>query len=214
MKYSLIALFLIISLSVWAQNPDDLLSDITTELNAETDLPLLPERMLFTQRALWGQKGLLRTVGIAPRDITAESREKELRLRRTYFRLHQGIGFATAAGMLLQGYLGTKIYNPETYTDKLKDWHEANSTFTNIAYGTTALLSFTAPPPQINRKKFDNIKLHKYLSIVHLSGMVTTNVLAERISNDFAVNKRLHRAAAFTTFGAYTAAIATIKIEF
>ncbi|MFB0947429.1 MAG: hypothetical protein QMB24_14990, partial [Spirosomataceae bacterium] len=119
--------------------------------------------------------------------------------------------------MLLQGYLGTKIYNPETYTRntaKLVNWHSGNATFVNIAYASTALLSFTAPPPAIKRKKFDNIKLHSYLSVVHLSGMVTTNVLAERIKRDYAVNKRLHRAAAFTAFGAYAAAIATIKIEF
>ncbi len=213
MKHILIVALLLLSSVCIAQEPDDLLADLTEEMSDEPNL-LLPERMLFTQRMLWGENGALRKTGIAPRIITAETRERELKIRRTYFKLHQGIGFATAAGMLLQGYLGTKIYNPETYTTKLDNWHTNNAKFVNIAYASTALLSFTAPPPAINRRKFDNIKLHKYLSIVHLSGMVTTNVLAERINRDFAVNKRLHRAAAFTTFGAYTAAIATIKIEF
>lgn len=198
----------------YAQEPDDLLADLTEEMATESDIPLLPEKMLFTQRALWGENGAFRKVGIAPKIITTETRAKELKARRVYFRLHQGIGLATAAGMLLQGYLGTKIYNPETYTTKLDNWHSGNATFVNIAYASTALLSFTAPPPAIKRKKFDNIKLHSYLSVVHLSGMVTTNVLAERINRDFTVNKRLHRAAAFTTFGAYAAAIATIKLEF
>ena len=197
-----------------AQDPDDLLAGLKDEMGEESPIPLLPERMLFTQRALWGENGAFRKIGIAPKVITVETRARELKARRVYFRLHQGIGLATAAGMLLQGYLGTKIYNPETYTTKLNNWHKGNAQFVNIAYASTALLSFTAPPPVINRKKFDNIKLHKYLSIVHLSGMVTTNVLAERIKNDYAVNKRLHRAAAFTTLGAYAAAIATIKIEF
>jgi hypothetical protein len=197
-----------------AQDPDDLLAGLKDEMAEESPIPLLPERMLFTQRALWGENGAFRKIGIAPKVITVETRARELKARRVYFRLHQGIGLATAAGMLLQGYLGTKIYNPETYTTKLNNWHKGNAQFVNIAYASTALLSFTAPPPVINRKKFDNIKLHKYLSIVHLSGMVTTNVLAERIKNDYAVNKRLHRAAAFTTLGAYAAAIATIKIEF
>lgn len=206
-----LSLFSVVSYA--QEEPDDLLADLTEEMAEETPL-LLPERMLFTQRALWGENGALRKVGIAPKIITAETRAKELKVRRVYFKLHQGIGLATAAGMLLQGYLGAKIYNPETYTIKLNDWHKGNAKFVNIAYASTALLSFTAPPPAVNRKKFDNIKLHKYLSIVHLSGMVTTNVLAERISRDFAVNKRLHRAAAFTTFGAYAAAIATIKVEF
>lgn len=209
----LFVLLCLVTLAGHSQEPDDLLADLTEEMSEDTPA-LLPERMLFTQRAFWGENGAFRKIGIAPKIITAETRAKELKARRVYFKLHQGIGWATAAGMLLQGYLGTKIYNPETYTTKLDKWHEGNAKFVNIAYASTSLLSFTAPPPAVNRKKFDNIKLHKYLSIVHLSGMVTTNVLAERISRDFAVNKRLHRAAAFTTFGAYAAAIATIKIEF
>lgn len=209
----LLAFLFITTIVCKAQNPDDLLADLTEEMTEEQAI-LLPERMLFTQRALWGENGAFRKIGIAPKIITAETRAKELKARRVYFRLHQGIGLATAAGMLLQGYLGTKIYNPETYTTKLDNWHEGNAQFVNIAYASTALLSFTAPPPAVKRKKFDNIKLHSYLSVVHLSGMVTTNVLAERISRDFVVNKRLHRAAAFTTFGAYAAAIATIKLEF
>jgi hypothetical protein len=210
----LFAVFCLITTICQAQDPTDLLADLTEEMAEESPIPLLPERMLFTQRALWGENGAFRKIGIAPKVITAETRARELKARRVYFRLHQGIGIATAVGMVVQGYLGTKIYNPETYTTKLNNWHKSNAQFVNIAYVSTALLSFTAPPPAVNRKKFDNIKLHKYLSIVHLSGMVTTNVLAERIKKDYAVNKRLHRAAAFTTFGAYAAAIATIKIEF
>lgn len=206
--------FCLFSFVGYAQEPDDLLADLTEEMASEPEIPLLPEKMLFTQRALWGENGAFRKIGIAPKIITAETRAKELKARRVYFRLHQGIGLATAAGMLLQGYLGTKIYNPETYTMRLDNWHTNNAKFVNIAYASTALLSFTAPPPAIKRQKFDNIKLHSYLSVVHLSGMVTTNVLAERISRDFVVNKRLHRAAAFGTFGAYAAAIATIKVEF
>lgn len=210
----MIAFLCLVGLVCNAQEPDDLLAELTQEMAEESPVSLLPERMLFTQRLLWGENGALRKVGIAPRIITAESRDRELKARRVYFKIHQGIGIATAVGMLAQGYLGTKIYNPDTYTANVNKWHIRNSHFVNITYASTALLSFTAPPPVVNRKKFDNIKLHKYLSIVHLSGMVTTNVLAHRIKNDYAVNKRLHRAAAFTTFGAYAASIAIIKIEF
>ena len=175
---------------------------------------LLPEKMLLTQRMLWGEHGLYRKVGIAPKVLTAETRQKELKIRRTMFRIHQAIGLATAAGMIAQGYLGSKIYNPETYTTKLKSWHEGMATGINIGYATTALMSFTAPPKAVYRKKFDNIKLHRILSYVHLSGMITTNVLAHRIDNNFQVNKKLHRNVALTTFGAYALAIATIKFEF
>lgn len=189
---------------------DSLLMDLTSteKFNAES---LLPDRMLITQRMLWGQNGLYRKVGIAPRVLTNESRDKELKIRRTMFRIHQGIGLATAGAMIAQGYIGSRLYKEG---GKIKELHGNMATGVNIGYLTTALMSFTAPPPFINRKKFDNIKLHKILSYVHLSGMITTNVLARRIGNNYSVNKPLHRAVAFGTFGAYALAIASIKMEF
>ena len=60
---------------------------------------------------------------------------------------------------------------------------------------------------------FDNIKLHKILSVVHLSGMITTNVLSEQAGKNVDM-KKWHRAAGMTTFAAYAAAIASIKFEF
>ncbi len=186
---------------------DDLMTDIQAE---ETNQSLLPEKMLFTQRWLWGEKGLYRGIGIAPKQLTAETRERELKVRRTFFRIHQAAGFIAAGGMLAQGIIGPKLYRGEF---QIRDLHESVALGTNIAYGTTALMAFTAPPPMVNRKKFDNIKLHKMLSVVHLSGMIATNVLAEQAS-DGNINKKWHRAAALTTFGAYTAAIVSIKLEF
>ena len=47
---------------------------IITDENATPDL--LPERMIFTQKLFWGEKGLLRKTGIAP--LNLENREKEL----------------------------------------------------------------------------------------------------------------------------------------
>ena len=38
---------------------------------------LLPERMIFTQRIFWGEKGLLRKTGISP--LNLKNREKELK---------------------------------------------------------------------------------------------------------------------------------------
>lgn len=217
MKKLTLFLFLAISTAVSAQEnaADSLLNDLMTDAEPATS-DLLPERMLITQRMLWGQNGLYRKVGIAPRTITAASRERELKARRNMFRVHQTLGLVTAAGMLAQGIVGSKLYKPGGYTDQLKRTHEGIATGINIGYLTTALMSFTAPPPMVNRKKFDNIKLHKILSYVHLSGMIATNVLSKQIDGNAnpANIKKWHRAAAFTTFGAYTAAIATIKFEF
>ena len=217
MKKLTLFLFLAFSTAVSAQEnaADSLLNDLMTDAEPVAS-DLLPERMLITQRMLWGQNGLYRKIGIAPKTLTAASRERELKARRNMFRVHQTLGLVTAAGMLAQGIVGSRLYKPGNYTDNLKNTHEGIAAGINIGYFTTALMSFTAPPPMVNRKKFDNIKLHKILSYVHLSGMIATNVLSKQIDGNAnpANIKKWHRAAAFTTFGAYTAAIATIKFEF
>jgi hypothetical protein len=43
------------------------------------------------------KKELYRGIGIAPK-LTVENREKELKIRRTMFKVHQAVGFLTAAG--------------------------------------------------------------------------------------------------------------------
>ena len=209
MKKGWIIFLLVYSFNCQAQDlsMDDLLGDME---EGTEEVKLLPDRMLFTQRMLWGEKGLYRGIGIAPKVLTAETRERELKVRRTFFRIHQATGLLAAGGMLAQAIIGPKLYKGNF---QIRDLHEGVALGTNIAYGTTALMAFTSPPPMVNRRKFDNIKLHKILSAVHISGMIATNVLAEQVS-DGNVNKKWHRAAAVTTFGAYAAAIASIKLEF
>lgn len=213
MKKLLVLLLLVLSATINASiaqtNADSLLNDL--EAGPEKTA-LLPKRMLLTQRIFWGEHGLYRRTGIAPQ-LTLENREKELRIRRNMFKIHQTLGFITAAGMITQGILGSRLYKPETYSDKLKNIHGAVATGVNIGYATTALMAFTAPPPILNRKGISNIKVHKYLSYVHLSAMIATNVLGPRISDNYKL-KPYHRAAAYTAVGGYLAAIAMIKFEF
>ncbi|GAA4468878.1 hypothetical protein GCM10023189_54960 [Nibrella saemangeumensis] len=186
-------------------------ADLLAGLSETTESqPLLPANMVFTQRALWGQKGLLRVTGLAP--LTAAKRERELKLRRTMLKTHQILGFATLGGMIAQGIVGSRLYKAKgpDYV-KLRDTHEDIATFINVAYGTTALLSLTAPPPLVGQRRgINSIKVHRALAIVHLTGMIATNMLARRISGN-AELKPYHRAAAFTTFGAYAASIIAIK---
>ncbi len=205
----IITLILSSIISSYAQDleADDLLNSIQNdEINTDK---LLPERMLLTQRAFWGENGIYRKIGIAPKVITNESRERELRVRRTMLKIHQGLGLATAGAMLAQGILGSQLYKGNY---AVRNAHESVALGINIAYSTTALMAFAAPPPMVNRKKFDNIKLHKLLSVVHLSGMIGTNVLAHQIENNVKL-KPYHRIVAMTTFAAYTAAIISIKLE-
>jgi hypothetical protein len=221
MKYTFLITFLICIGSffnnVRAQDTsaDSLLANLGSEVKTEE---LLPKRMMLTQRALWGEKGLLRLTHIVP-ELTIENRQKELKIRRNMFKIHQAVGIATAVGMLAQGFLGAKVYRydfskgtTEKY-DKLKNFHSGLATGINIAYGTTALMSFTSPPKQINRKGISNMGVHKALSYIHLTGMITTNILSDKIKENYKL-KPYHRAAAYTTFGAYAAAIAIIKFEF
>ncbi len=204
--------FVLFSEVVFAQvnQSDSLLADLDTIATQEK---LLPDKMLLTQRIFWGEKGLYRKIGIAP-ELTAENRARELRVRRTMLKIHQAAGILTAAGMLAQGFLGARLYRAggDDYT-RIKRIHEATATGINIAYATTALMAFTAPPGMLNRKGISNVKVHKYLSYIHLTGMITTNILADKISDNFKL-KPYHRAAAFTTFGAYFAAMAVLKFEF
>jgi hypothetical protein len=183
---------------------DDLLAGLTDSTDAGQ--PLLPRKMIFTQRAFWGPKGLLRAMNVAP--LTAAGREKELKIRRTMLVTHQIGGFITLAGFVAQGLLGAKLYNAkgQEYVDT-KKWHQRSATLINVAYGTTLALSLTAPPPVIGAGKgFTSIKLHKYLAVVHLTGMIVTNVLAGMIDTNPDL-KPYHRAAAYTTFGAYAASV-------
>ena len=190
-----------------AESADALLSGLTDSLTAA---PLLPDHMLFTQRAVWGKKGLVRLFGGT--ELTLERREKELRIRRSMLKLHTVMGFVTLAGFVAQGILGSQLYNAqgERYT-QLRNWHEATAMAINISYASTALLSFTAPPPAVGQRRgISTIKLHKYLAILHTAGMIATNILASKIREDYTM-KPYHRAAAYTTFGAFAASIIVLK---
>ena len=190
-----------------AESADALLSGLTDSL---TTAPLLPDHMLFTQRAVWGKHGLVRLFGGT--ELTLERREKELKIRRSMLKLHTVMGFVTLAGFVAQGILGAQLYNAqgERYT-QLKNWHEATATAINITYASTALLSLTAPPPAVGQRRgISTIKLHKYLAIVHMAGMIATNILASKIREDYTL-KPYHRIAAYTTFGAFATAIIVLK---
>ncbi|WP_020603563.1 hypothetical protein [Spirosoma spitsbergense] len=194
-------------ITVATTSADQMLAAMTDSSTAQ---PLLPHKMLFTQRVFWGPKGLLRVMNLAP--LTPEGREKELKVRRSMLVAHQVMGFVTLAGFVVQGILGAKLYNAQgDQYRRLYDAHQTSAAFINVAYGTTALLSLTAPPKLLaDRKGLSGIKLHKYLAIVHLTGMIATNILAGMIRQQPEL-KPYHRAVAYTTFGAFAASIIAIK---
>jgi hypothetical protein len=192
-----------ISLNVGAQT-DSL--DLLLQLGSEEPVELIPKRMIFTQRVLWGENGLMRTLKIAP--LTDQGRETELKIRRGMLVTHQVLGFATLAGMVAQGIVGAKLYSGDY---KIKELHEGLGTAVNITYFTTAGLSLFTPPPLISRqvKGLNGIKMHKTLAVVHLSAMIATNLLSDSAGDPKI--KPLHRAAAFTAFGSFFGAMVVMK---
>ncbi len=177
----LIALFPIFNFSQEKELFDLIIAD-------ENAIPeLLPERMIFTQRIFWGEKGILR----------------KLKLRRSFLKTHQILGYATLGTMVAQGIIGGKLYNGDY---SLYNTHKTMGKIVNAGYFTGAALSLFSPPPLTNKKTkgFSSIKAHKFLANIHFTAMVLTNVVA----ND---NKKAHRAAAYTAFASYATAVIVFK---
>ncbi len=190
--------------SIPANNQNDLLSEITSP---KTDsVQLLPSKIIFTQKLLWGENGLMRKFDSFA--LNKENRLKEMKIRRTMLVTHQILGFTTLGGMVAQGIVGSKLYNG---TRSVKDLHEALAGGINFCYFGTAALALFAPPKLINeRKGYSSIKVHRALAIIHLTSMLATNILAGQLEAHPDL-KSYHRAAAFTAFGALAASMIVIK---
>lgn len=202
MKLFLFKLFIIISLFCTynsVSQEKELFDLIITDENATPEL--LPERMIFTQRIFWGEKGILRKTGIAP--LNLENREKELVIRRKMLKAHQIIGYTTLAAMVAQGIIGGQLYNGDY---SLYKTHKNMAKVVNAGYFTGAALSLFSPPPLVNKKTkgFSSIKAHRFLSNIHFSAMVVTNMVADS-------NKKAHKAAAYTAFASYATAVIVFK---
>lgn len=196
------SLFLLVGQVSFAQQ-DSLL--LLLEKEQDTTVSLLPKRMMFTQSLLWGKKGLLRITGLAP--LTEKSRTRELKLRRRMLILHQVLGYVTLGGMIGQGIVGSQLYKGNF---DMLNAHKVLGTGLTISYFTTASLSLFSPPPMLYRAKErrNTIKWHKRLAFLHMTGMITTLLLADRASDSR--YKPYHRAAAFTAFGAFAASMIVI----
>lgn len=171
---------------------------------------LLPNRMLVTQRIFWGPKGALRVTNIAP--LTPQGRQQELKLRQFMLVTHQATGYVALAGFLLQGLLATKLSHASSAdVDQLYQCQRTTATITNIAYGTTALLSLTAPPKLVpNQKKAGGTRLHQYLSIIHLTGFIAANLLANKAGQHTEL-RPYQTVASFTTLAAFAPALLALK---
>lgn len=190
--------------TVFAQT-DSLLLQLMQEVKVDSSV-IKPKKMLFTQRLIWGDNGLLKNR--YPSKDAIEKRKIDLSIRRKMLQLHQIGGLVTLGGMLAQGIVGSQLYNGKY---DLKGTHENLGMAVNFTYGFTAINGLFAPPSSFNRdKKITSIRLHKWLAVAHLSGMIATNILGSQIENNPSL-KPYHRAAAYTSFFSLAAALVVIK---
>lgn len=185
---------------------DSLLQSLLVDEKIDSQL-IAPSKMLFTQRFIWGEKGILKNRYGSTQDLV-ERRKIDLRIRRKMLQLHQIGGFVTLGGMVAQGIIGSQLYNGSY---KLKQTHETLGTAINLSYGFTAINGLFTPPSTFKRdKKITSIRLHKWLAIAHMSGMLATNILATQIEHNPSL-KPYHRAAAYTSFISLATAMVVIK---
>jgi len=201
-----ILLFFISCVNNVQAQTDSLLQTLLVDEKVDSQL-ITPQKMLFTQQLIWGNNGLLKNRYGSTQDLV-ERRKIDLRIRRKMLQLHQIGGFVTLGGMVAQGIIGSQLYNGSY---KLRETHEKLGAAVNLSYGFTAINGLFTPPSTFKRdKKVTSIRLHKWLAIAHMSGMLATNILASQIENNASL-KPYHRAAAYTSFVSLAAAMVVIK---
>ncbi len=174
---------------------------------AETQPKLLPDKMSFMERGLWGENGLVRKLGIAS-PLTPDVREHELKIRRFMLTAHQIGGFTTLGLMIAAAYFGQRVIDGHM---NLGDTHQALVTATIFSYSLTGLLAILSPPPLIRRDEESTTTLHKTLAWIHVAGMVVTPILGSLIGGrrHFNIDKaHYHQIAGYIT----TAVFATSMI--
>jgi len=195
----LILFNLLFYIQIKAQTKQELFNIIKEE--DKSIVPLLPKKMIFSQRLFWGTNGLFRKTGIVP--LNLKMRQKELKVRRVMLKTHQVIGYSTLLAMIAQGFIGGKLYNGDY---ELYEAHKTMGKVVNFGYFTGAGLSLFAPPPLINKKikGLNSIKAHKLLATVHFSAMLSTKYFSTR-------DRGAHKASAYTLFGSFATAVLVFK---
>jgi hypothetical protein len=175
---------------------------------------LLPANMSLMERGLWGERGILRGIGIAS-SLTPETRKSELSLRRTMLTMHQIGGFITLGLMATTVYYGQRTldnyYNYSSFRN-FRRTHQTLVTASIISYSATGLLAILSPPPFIRRDEVSTTTIHKTLAWVHFLGMVVTPIIGAslRHSTNELQLARYHQIAGYVTTAALAASMIII----
>ena len=175
------------------------------DINEKSSLYDLPENMPLQTKLLWSENGLLRKTKLFNVD-----RPRELILRKNMLQLHQKLALGTLGLLFAQGYLGSKLENAGSNYSKISDNHALLGNIAIGSYFASAMLSYAAPPAVRYNKKIDSIRMHRWLSIIHFSGMIALPYLGKRVSDpgkyNIAYNDalKLHRNTAILTISSMT----------
>ncbi len=192
-------------ISIFAEQPT-----LPESLQTPVKRKLLPDNISFMERALWGENGFFRNIGIAS-PLTPESRKHELDVRRTMLTMHQIGGFVTLASMLATVYSGQKYLNTGQRNDQ--SLHQTFIPITIACYGLTGLLSVLSPPPVIRRDEISTTTVHKTLAWVHAAGMILTPILGAAINKrgaSYYDQAHYHQIAAYITTAVFAASMIII----
>ena len=194
MKNKTILIFLLLLVGSITQAQDVLIKELNNPLYT------LPDNMPLQTKLLWAENGLLRKTNLFQVD-----RPRELELRTKMLQLHQKLALGTLGLMFAQGYLGFQLQDATTNYMELSDRHTALGKVAFGSYLTSAMLSYTAPPALRYNRKIDSIRIHRWLSIIHFTGMLALPYLGEKVSGPHdSIKSRdralyIHRGIAVTT---------------
>src|SRR5574344_2523417 len=214
MRQKLILIFLVLSTSIAVAQTDSI-SEVISSPSAETVMQdsianstntqqFIPQKMMLTQRLLWGKNGLLRNTTANPED----EMYREMKIRNKMITAHKLLGYATMAGLASECITGILLDNGKN----VRGLHSGLAGITNVAYFSTAALAFFSPPRKRGLEKgWNKTKVHRILSFVHFTGMIATNILCGLSEHNHSMVK-YHRIAAITTFTSYMAGTIVFKL--
>ncbi|WP_246137581.1 MULTISPECIES: hypothetical protein [Myxococcus] len=140
--------------------------------------------------------------------------------RRTMLKLHQGLGFALAAGLVTTTVLGQLQFNDSFRGGgddrNLLGLHRGFAVGTSVVFASVGLLGLLAPKP-LEKEEFqwDTITFHKIFMSIATAAMVAQIILGIMATDRYGRLSETdlataHQVVGFTTLGAVSAGIFTL----
>jgi len=198
--------------TIKTKNSSATTDSLSLDLFPESQQSLLPDKMSFMEKGLWGEHGFFRNIGIASK-LTPEGRQQELEARRTMLTIHQIGGFTTLGLMIATVYFGQKTLDGDRGAGGT---HQTFVALTIGSYSLTGLLAVLSPPPIIRRDdETSTTSIHKTLAWFHFAGMIVTPILGSLIGGNRHLRSHIdqahyHQIAGYITTGLFAASMIVV----